>query len=46
MLDSAWALAIKLNVQSTPFFFVNGKPMRGSYSIEEFEKAMAPYLKG
>ncbi len=37
---------MKLNVQSTPFFFVNGKPMRGSYSIEEFEKAMAPYLKG
>lgn len=38
--------AIKLNVQSTPSFFVNGKPMRGNYSIEEFEKAIAPYLKG
>jgi protein-disulfide isomerase len=38
--------AIKLNVQSTPSFFINGKPMRGNYSIEEFEKAMAPYLKG
>jgi protein-disulfide isomerase len=38
--------AIKLNVQSTPFFFVNGKPMRGSFAIEEFEKLMAPYLKG
>ena len=37
---------MKLNVQSTPSFFVNGKPMRGNYSIEEFEKAMAPYLKG
>ena len=38
--------AIKLNVQSTPSFFVNGKPMRGNYSIEEFEKAIAPYIKG
>ena len=38
--------AMKLNVQSTPSFFVNGKPMRGNYTIEEFEKAMAPYLKG
>ena len=37
--------AMKLNVQSTPSFFVNGKPLRGNYSIEEFEKAMAPYLK-
>ena len=38
--------AIKLNVQSTPSFFVNGKPMRGNYSIEEFDKAIAPYIKG
>ena len=38
--------AMKLNVQSTPSFFVNGKPLRGNYTIEEFEKAMAPYLKG
>jgi protein-disulfide isomerase len=38
--------AMKLNVQSTPSFFVNGKPLRGSYTIEEFEKALAPYLKG
>ena len=38
--------AMKLNVQSTPSFFVNGKPMRGSFSIEEFEKQFAPYLKG
>jgi protein-disulfide isomerase len=33
-------------VQSTPSFFVNGKPLRGNFSLEEFEKAMAPYLKG
>ena len=38
--------AIKLNVQSTPSFFINGKPMRGTFTIEEFEKQMAPYLKG
>ena len=37
---------MKLNVQSTPSFFVNGKPLRGNYTIEDFEKAMAPYLKG
>ena len=37
---------MKLNVQSTPTFFVNGKPLRGAGTIEEFEKAMAPYLKG
>ncbi|MCC6890041.1 MAG: DsbA family protein [Hyphomicrobiales bacterium] len=37
--------AIKLNVQSTPTFFINGKPLRGNYSIEEFEKALAPHLK-
>ena len=37
---------MKLNVQSTPSFFVNGKPMRGNYTIEEFEKAIAPYIKG
>jgi protein-disulfide isomerase len=37
--------AMKLNVQSTPSFFINGKPLRGNYSIEEFEKAIAPYLK-
>jgi protein-disulfide isomerase len=38
--------AMKLNVQSTPSFFVNGKPLRGAGTIEEFEKAMAPYIKG
>ena len=38
--------AMKLNVQSTPSFFVNGKPLRGAGNIEDFEKAMAPYIKG
>jgi protein-disulfide isomerase len=38
--------AMKLNIQSTPSFFINGKPLRGAFSIEDFEKAMAPYLKG
>jgi protein-disulfide isomerase len=37
--------AMKLNVQSTPSFFINGKPAR-VFSLDEFEKAMAPYLKG
>jgi protein-disulfide isomerase len=36
---------MKLNVQSTPSFFINGKPAR-VFTIDEFEKAMAPYLKG
>ncbi len=38
--------AIKLKVQSTPTFFVNGKPLQGGFSLDNFEKAMAPYLKG
>ncbi len=36
----------KLNVQSTPTFFINGKLFRGTLSIEELDKEMAPYLKG
>jgi protein-disulfide isomerase len=36
---------VKLKVQSTPTFFVNGKPLQGGFSLEAFEKAMAPYLK-
>lgn len=38
--------AIKLKVESTPSFFINGKPLRGAFSIEDFEKAIAPLLKG
>ena len=38
--------AQKLNVQSTPTFFVNGKLFRGTLTTEELDKEMAPYLKG
>ena len=38
--------AMKLNVQSTPTFFINGKLHRGAFTIEEFEKQIAPHLKG
>ena len=37
--------AQKFNVQSTPTFFVNGKLLRGSATLAEFEKEMASYLK-
>jgi protein-disulfide isomerase len=36
----------RLNVQSTPTFFVNGKLFRGTLTIQELDKEMAPYLKG
>jgi protein-disulfide isomerase len=36
----------KFGVNSTPTFFVNGKIIRGSMSIEELEKQMQPFLKG
>lgn len=44
-LEDVRQRAMKLKVESTPSFFINGKPAR-VFSIEEFEKAMAPYLKG
>jgi protein-disulfide isomerase len=44
-VEAVRAQAIKLKVQSTPSFFVNGKPLQGGFTIENFEKAMAPYLK-
>jgi protein-disulfide isomerase len=37
--------AEKFGVNSTPTFFVNGKRLSGSLSIEEMEKEFAPYLK-
>lgn len=37
--------AEKLGVNSTPTFFINGKVHRGSLSIEELEKQIAPLLK-
>jgi protein-disulfide isomerase len=36
----------KLGVQSTPTFFINGKMFRGTLTMEELDKEMAPYLKG
>ena len=35
----------KLGVHSTPTLFINGKMYSGALSIEEVEKAMAPFLK-
>jgi len=36
----------KLNVQSTPTFFINGKLVRGAMTIEEIDKQVAANLKG
>ena len=38
--------ASKLNVNSTPTFFINGKLFRGTLTVEELDKQVAPYLKG
>jgi protein-disulfide isomerase len=38
--------AQKLNVNSTPTFFINGKIFRGALTVEELDKQVAPYLKG
>jgi len=35
----------KLNVQSTPTFFINGKVFRGAVTLAELEKEITPYLK-
>jgi protein-disulfide isomerase len=43
--DGRKRAAEKLNVQSTPTFFINGKQLRGSATLAELEKEMAPYLK-
>lgn len=44
-LEEVRQRAMKLDVQSTPSFFLNGKLLKGAFTIEDFEKAMAPYLK-
>jgi protein-disulfide isomerase len=36
----------KLGVNSTPTFFINGKVFRGTLTLEELDKQLAPYLKG
>jgi protein-disulfide isomerase len=38
--------AMRFNVNSTPTFFINGKILRGGATIEDFDKAIAGYLKG
>ena len=35
----------KFKVESTPTFFINGKMFRGSLTIADIEKEIAPYLK-
>jgi protein-disulfide isomerase len=45
-LEEVRQRAIKLKVQSTPSFFINGRQMLGNASLDAFEKEMAPYLKG
>lgn len=37
--------AQKFKVESTPTFFVNGERLSGALSLEEFDKAIQPYLK-
>ena len=37
--------AQRLQVQSTPTFFINGKIFRGAMTVEELDKQLAPYLK-
>jgi protein-disulfide isomerase len=35
----------KMGVNSTPTFFINGKKFGGSITIDDFEKAIAPFIK-
>jgi protein-disulfide isomerase len=44
--ESRTRAAQKLNVNSTPTFFINGKIFRGALTVEELDKQVAPYLKG
>lgn len=44
--ESRTRAASKLNVNSTPTFFINGKIFRGALTPEELDKQVAPYLKG
>ena len=40
------ARRVEVQRQSTPTFFINGKLVRGSLTMEELDKQIAPYLKG
>lgn len=45
ILDAREYAYSKLKVNSTPFFFVNGTPVRGETSFDAFEKLIKPLLK-
>ncbi|MBN9585166.1 MAG: protein-disulfide isomerase [Afipia sp. 62-7] len=45
ILDSREFAYKTLKVNSTPFFFVNGTPVRGETSFDAFEKLIKPLLK-
>jgi len=44
--ESRARAAATLNVNSTPTFFINGKIFRGTLTMDELDKQVAPYLKG
>ena len=44
-IEDVRARGTKLGVNSTPTFFINGKKFSGSLSIEDLDKAIAPFLK-
>jgi protein-disulfide isomerase len=37
--------ADELNISSTPFFLVNGRPVKGSVGVDQFEALVAEELK-
>ena len=45
ILDSREFAYKTLKVNSTPFFFINGTPVRGETSFDAFEKLIKPLLK-
>ncbi len=45
-VNAARERTVKLGVDSTPTFFINGEKRTGALSIEELEKLIQPYLKG
>jgi protein-disulfide isomerase len=45
-IEDSRSRAMKLGVNSTPTFFINGKIVRGALSVDELDKQLAPYLNG
>jgi protein-disulfide isomerase len=39
------AAAAELNIASTPFFFINGRPLRGNQPADQFEAVIADELR-